>query len=249
VHDPRSYGRAFADVYDAWYGELTDAAATTAALAALVASFDEGRPVLELGVGTGRLAGPLAAIVAPRAVIGLDASLEMLDRLCTRAPVVAPLAADMAALAVADGSCALVFVAFNTLFNLPSPDAIAVAVADAARVLCPGGHLVVEAFVPPDADGPDEGTTERPLDDGRLLTWGRRDPARQVIDGLHVEDRPSGVRVRPWRVCYATPAQLDRFAADAGLELVARHADWIATPWDDGDDMHVSRYRRPHPTS
>ena len=72
---PGTYGDAFADVYDDWYADISDVAATVAGLRELAG---EG-PVLELGVGTGRLALPLAA--TGLAVHGIDASAAMLDRL------------------------------------------------------------------------------------------------------------------------------------------------------------------------
>ena len=72
------YGRSFADVYDDWYREVSDVDATVARVAALAARRGGGR-VLELGVGTGRLALPLAA--RGLAVTGVDASPEMLERL------------------------------------------------------------------------------------------------------------------------------------------------------------------------
>ena len=60
-YDDSSYGDAFADVYDDWYGEISDAAATTEMLAGLAAIAGDNR-VLELGVGTGGLAFPMPAM-------------------------------------------------------------------------------------------------------------------------------------------------------------------------------------------
>src|SRR5438132_461197 len=76
--DLGSYGRSFADVYDAWYSDVSDVEATVERIASLAGA---GR-VLELGVGTGRLALPLAH--AGVAITGIDASIEMLDALRTK---------------------------------------------------------------------------------------------------------------------------------------------------------------------
>ena len=75
---PSTYGDSFADVYDDWYADVSDIDATVAAVARLA----DGGAVLELGVGTGRLALPLAATGTP--VVGIDASQAMLDLLAAK---------------------------------------------------------------------------------------------------------------------------------------------------------------------
>ncbi len=84
---PGSYGDAFADVYDRWYPDVTDASACVERLVELAGPAGEGteaapRRVLELGVGTGRLALPLSARGLD--VTGLDASAAMLERLSAK---------------------------------------------------------------------------------------------------------------------------------------------------------------------
>src|SRR5688572_25555504 len=73
-----SYGEAFADVYDDWYADVSPVDATVARLAALAGN----GPVLELGIGTGRLALPLAA--AGVEVHGVDTSAAMLEQLAAK---------------------------------------------------------------------------------------------------------------------------------------------------------------------
>ena len=80
-YDHRSYGDGFADVYDEWYADVTDVEATTARLLQLVGP---GGRVLELGVGTGRLAIPMTE--AGLRVVGIDSSEAMLARLSERDP-------------------------------------------------------------------------------------------------------------------------------------------------------------------
>src|SRR4051794_26981843 len=109
--DDSSYGDAFADVYDDWYGGISDVAATGGTLAALA----DGRPVLELGVGTGRLAVPLAALGVD--VTGIDSSAAMLDVLAGKHGAVRALRGDMVD-DLPTGPFGLAFVAYNTLFNL-----------------------------------------------------------------------------------------------------------------------------------
>ena len=241
LSDLGSYGRSFADVYDAWYDDISDVAATVARVHELA---KRGR-VLELGVGTGRIALPLVS--AGLEVVGIDASGEMLDALRTKdaAKRVHAVCGDMADLPFAP-TFSLVLVAFNTLFNLAGHDRIETCFAEVTRVLVPDGAFVVEAFVPPlPGEAPDDGVSVREIrDDAVVLTAATRTHHDHSITGSHIEIGPAGVRLRPWRLCYATPVELDAFAATAGLELASRHGGWQAEPYDHESTTHVSVYRK-----
>ena len=141
---PSRYGDSFADVYDEWYDDVSDAQAT----AEFVDRFGEGQRVLELGVGTGRLSTPLA--VSGHAVTGVDASLLMLERFRgVEAPLISqPVGADMSVLPFADDSFDTVLVATNTLFNLNESGDQQACFSECRRVLRLGGRLIVEAMVP-----------------------------------------------------------------------------------------------------
>src|SRR5690606_36352662 len=118
-YDDTTYGRAFADVYDAWYTGISDVDVTVAVLAELAG----GGPVLELGVGTGRLAIPLAERLPHLRVVGVDTSDEMLERLRARhCPATLEVRRGDMVDGLPDGPFALVFVAYNTIFNLLSAD-------------------------------------------------------------------------------------------------------------------------------
>jgi ubiquinone/menaquinone biosynthesis C-methylase UbiE len=242
-YDARSYGDGFADVYDDWYAEVSDVAGTVARVTEL-ANDAGGRRVLELGVGTGRLALPLAATGLE--VTGIDASEEMLQRLRAKpgSEGVQAVLGDMATLPV-DGTFAVVFVAFNTFFNLTTQAAQQACLHRVAEVVDPGGYFVVEAFVPPEpGSAPDSGVSVRSIEvDHVVLTAARRTPSEQTITGQHIEISEQGIKLRPWVVRYATPQQLDEMAAWAGLTLVSRHGDWARTPFDDASGAHVSVYR------
>ena len=243
-YDSAQYGRSFADVYDDWYREVSDVDATVHRVAVLAARRGGGR-VLELGVGTGRLALGLAA--RGLRVTGVDASAEMLDRLRAKsgADQLELVHADMSELPVT-GPFAAAFVAFNTFFNLTTRDAQQACLHRVHDVLAPGGWFVLEAFVP-NADTTDtSGVSARTVElDRVVLTAARRDAAAQTISGQHIEITEHGVRLRPWLVRYATVQQLDDMAATAGLRLAERHADWHGAPFHDASDHHVSVYRRP----
>ena len=244
---PTTYGAAFADVYDDWYGNLdTDGATRFLAARALAGPAGD---VLELGVGTGRLALPLAERLAPhgRAVAGVDASVAMVDQLRAK-PGGAALAVTVGDMAGAEpiGPFGLVFVAVNTFFNLDSEAAQRRCLANVAARLAPGGCFVVEAFVPtPAGDRPRDHVGISALTVDRLvLTATREDPAEQTVTGQHVEMVDGSVRLRPWRIRWTTPDQLDRMAADAGLSLVERYASWSLETFSSISSSHVSVFQR-----
>ena len=239
--DPRRYGESFADVYDDWYSSILPIDGAVDFLCAHA----RGRPTLELGVGTGRLAVPLAA--SGMNAIGIDASRAMLDRLRAvdtdgRIPL---LIGDMAAPGLRDATFGLVFVAYNTLFNLSSASAQEQCLWEVHRLLRPGGELVVEAWVPRPDSMPVSGSSQRALPgDGGVTATTFHDRTTQVISGEHLEVGPDGERRRPWLIRYLSPDQIDELAHGAGLTIVERWADWHESPFDAASDNHVSVYRR-----
>jgi SAM-dependent methyltransferase len=236
-----TYGEAFADVYDDWYADVTDVAATVR----LVAALARGGRVLELGVGTGRLAIPIAR--TGLTVVGIDASEAMLARLRANDPdhLVERTRGDMVD-DLPPGPFDLVLVAYNTLFNLPSEVRQRACFAAVAERLVTGGRFVVEAYVP-DGDAPAGAhVTVRSIEVDRVvLSVFDNDPDEQRTTGQFVElTEAGGVRLRPWAVRWASPTELDRMAAAAGLALEARWADMAGSPFDDDSSSHVSVYRR-----
>jgi SAM-dependent methyltransferase len=246
-YDTSTYGERFADVYDDWYGDVTDAAACARHLAALARGCGGG-PVLELGVGSGRLALPLVGHGVE--VHGIDSSAAMVERLRAKegGDAVTVTVGDMAALELADPPAfSVVFVAFNTFFNLATEQQQAACLRRVADLLRPEGIFVLEAFVPRDDVGPGAEAAVAPrriTADEVVLTVSQVDHGAQTISGQHVHLSEQGIRLRPWHLRYATPAQLDAMAAAAGLELVERAAGWDGEPFTEASAVHVSTYRR-----
>ncbi len=244
-YGPASYGDAMADVYDEWYADLPQLAA---AIERLVTLTGDGT-VLELGVGTGRLALPLASRGVR--IVGVDASAAMIKRLRAKpgSEKVVAIVADMADMAehLPTGPFTLVFAAVNTFFGLDTERAQAECFASVAARLTPGGRLVIEAFVPDtDIDEPIDNVAVRDLSVDRVvLEVSRSDPDAQTAEGHYVEltDR-GGVRLRPWRIRWATTTQLDAYAGAAGLHLESRWASWDGTPFTAESVQHVSVWRR-----
>lgn len=253
-YDAATYGDRFADVYDDWYDDppATDACVTALStlahtIAATGADGTGATPprVLELGVGTGRLALPLAA--AGLAVTGLDASAAMLDRLAAKpgAEAVTTVVGDMAG-PLPDGPFDLVLVARNTFFNLTTEAAQRACLAEVARALAPGGRFVVEAFVPTDDEAPTSSVEVRRIAADRVLLFvDRHDPDAGEAWSSFVDISADGIRLRPCHVRYLRPAALDALAAEAGLTLDDRIEDWAGTSFDpEASAHHVSTYRR-----
>jgi SAM-dependent methyltransferase len=245
-YDHRSYGDGFADVYDEWYADVTDVDATVTRMVALAGP---GGRVLELGVGTGRLAVPMA--LAGLSVVGIDSSEAMLAKLSERDPagLVEAARGDITTDLPA-GPFDVVLVAYNTIFNLLGEHDQPRLFQHVAERLAPDGAFVVEAFVPA-FDGA-EGTaassnvTVRSMAvDHVVLSVSVNRQDEQLAEGQFVEfSQDGGVRLRPWSIRWATPGQLDAMATAAELQLDARFGDMAGTSFTDDSTQHVSIYRR-----
>ena len=238
-----TYGDAFADVYDEWYGSLGDHDLVDA----LVRNAPPGASdILELGVGTGRL---LARLVAARAgtpdrLTGIDTS----DAMVTRARSVPSLST--AHLVTGDfsetlppGEWDLVFCGYNTFFNLADEESMMRALVLVRSALRDSGRLVLDAFVPGPDTGGDRVGIRSITTESVVLTVSRHDDREKRIIGQFVELRNGApVRLRPWAVRYVLPAELDTLAERAGLRLLERHADGSSTTFTPESQRHVSVY-------
>jgi SAM-dependent methyltransferase len=227
-HDAASYGARLADDYDDIYGGIFD----TDGAVDLLARLGAGGRVLEFGVGTGRIAIPLAERGLD--VWGVDGSLEMLDRLREKpgGDKVTPVHGDFAT-ATADGKFELVVLLVNTIYAMPTQDDQITCFANAARHLAPGGRFVVEAWVPDPPRGAGLGLRARRLGRG--------------FAGLVIEDHDAGRQILstsfPIVHRYAWPAELDLMARLNGMTLEDRWADWHRHPFDGHSTDHISVWR------
>lgn len=239
--DASAYGRHMADIYDSTVERLP-VDATVARLCDLA----EGGPVLEFGIGTGRLALPLAA--RGLRVAGIDGSPDMV-RILRRKPggdAIPVILGDFSEVRAGDGF-ALVILAYNTIYALPDQEAQVRCFANAAAQLRPGGRFVVEAWVP-DLAAFSGGTALRLLtlaEEEVTVEAARLSPARQLLTTTRVRLTPSGMRLLPVNHRYAWPAELDLMARLAGMTREHRWADWRGTPFGDDSTAHVTVYRLP----
>jgi SAM-dependent methyltransferase len=236
-----TYGDRIAPVYDDLYGR--DAAFE--AMIEFLTQLSAGGRVLELGIGTGRIALPLAARGV--AVSGIDASPAMVDRLRAKpgAAGIDVTIGDFADVNV-NGEFALAFAATNTFFALLSQEAQLRCLHNVAARLVPGGRFVVEAFTPDISrlEGPQSVSVGEVGIGSVTLLVSKHDAADQRVDSARVVIGEDGIRVYPVALRYAWPAELDAMAMVAGLALEHRWGDWDRSPFSSWSPKHVSIYRK-----
>jgi hypothetical protein len=193
---------------------------------------------LELGIGTGRIAVPLAQRGVP--VHGIDLSEAMVARLREKpgAETIGATIGDFATTRL-DRTFRLAYLVFNTIMNLTTQEAQVACFENAALHLEPGGCFVVEVMVP-DLRRLPPGERYVPFDVGEAhVGIDEYDVANQGLVSHHYT---SALRSVPFR--YVWPAELDLMARIAGLALRERWADWDRSPSTSESRSHVSVWER-----
>ncbi len=236
------FGTEVARTYDEDVAEMATPERIAATVSVLADLAGDGQ-ALELGIGTGRVALPLAARGV--SVHGIDLSSAMVEQLRAKPgggdiPV---LIGDIATTRI-DGEFALVYLVFNTIMNLTTQDEQVACFRSAAAHLVVGGHFVVEVSVPELQRLP-AGERFRPFHvSDEHIGIDEYDVVAQGLISHHV--RPgrteSPVRSIPFR--YVWPAELDLMARLAGMRLVERWADWNRATFDEMSPSHVSVWQK-----
>ena len=242
LDEPAFYGDRWASVYDESFSELDP----TAAVEFLAGIAGDGR-VLELAIGTGRVALPLADRGVT--VEGVDASAAMVERLRAKpgGAAIPVTMGDMAQLP-ASGPYRLVYLVFNALFSLLNQDRQAECFRTVARVLQPGGLFVIECFVPDPSrfDRDQRVHLVSVTEDSAVVNLSRHDALEQRVMSQIITFDAGGMRMHPVALRYSWPSELDLMAGQAGLRLKERYGDWDRQPFDGGSDRHVSVYELPN---
>lgn len=235
------FGEQVASRYDEW-----DASSVPEVVDPIVQFLVEqarGGAALELGVGTGRIALPLAARGVP--VHGIDLSEAMVDRLRAKpgAERVAVTVGDFATTKV-DGTFSLAYLVINTIMNLTTQDEQVACFRNVAEHLEPGGRFVIEVGVPQLQRLP-PGETVRPFTVERdHLGFDEYDIARQGLISHHYREVDGAFERTSVPFRYVWPSELDLMARLAGMTLLERWSGWRREPFTSDSETHVSVWEK-----
>jgi SAM-dependent methyltransferase len=237
------FGESVAATYDESSNEMFQPDVVDPTVDFLAELAGDGR-ALELGIGTGRIALPLAARGVP--VHGIELSRAMVARLRAK-----PGGEDIGvtigdfATARADGTFRVAYLVFNTIMNLTTQAAQVACFRNVAEHLEPGGRFVIEVGVPDLRRLP---YGERfVIFDARAAHWGvdEYDVATQGLVSHHFEVRGGHVAKSSGPFRYVWPAELDLMAQLAGMQLLERWAGWGRKPFTNDSRQHVSVWEKP----
>jgi SAM-dependent methyltransferase len=243
VQDDGYFGERVAARYDESSAEMFDPAVVEPVVDFLVELAGSGR-ALELGIGTGRIALPLARRGVP--VHGIELSRAMLARLRTKpgGEDIGVTVGDFATTTV-DGKFSVAYLVFNTIMNLTTQEAQVSCFRNVAAHLEPRGCFVIEVGVPDlQRLPPGETILAFRVTETR---WGfdEYDVARQGLTSHHFEIVDGRVERNSIPFRYAWPAELDLMAQLAGLRLRERWSGWKREPFTSDSRKHVSVWERP----
>jgi SAM-dependent methyltransferase len=240
-YDPMtSFGEDTAEIYD------DESRGDEAEAVAFLAEVANGGPALELAIGTGRVALPLAETGIR--VDGIDLSEPMVARLRAK-PGGADLdvtIGDFADVPV-DRMYRLIYVVYNTFFNLLTQDEEVRCFENVATHLERDGVFVIETMVPSWLYGLRDGQHVDAEDiqvDEVWLDVAKHDAVGQRLLETHVRLRSDGIALFPIVQRYAWPAEMDLMARIAGLRLLDRWGGWNREPFTAASRLHVSVYGR-----
>jgi SAM-dependent methyltransferase len=234
------FGERVAERYDEAYADMFEPGVVDAVVEVLAGPAGGGR-ALELGIGTGRIALPLAHRGV--AVHGIDLSRAMAARLCAKpgGEAIGVTIGDFAT-ARADGTFTVAYLVFNTIMNLTTQVAC---FRNVAAHLEPGGCFVIEVMIP----------NLRRLPAGQNVVPFHVSPTRwafdvydiaaQMMSSNYVEVTGGRGEYTSTPFRYVWPAELDLMAQLAGLQLRERWDGWIREPFTSESRQHVSIWEKP----
>ena len=237
-----TFDEANAEVYDD-LAVRGDEEATVAFLADLA----DGGNALELAIGTGRIALPLAATGVR--VHGIEFSPPMVAKLRAKpgGDAIDVTIGDFADVGVT-GTYSVIYVVFNSFFNLLRQEDQVRCFENAAAHLAEGGAFVIEggctlSFIDHLRAGQYVDAEGIEVDAVRFDLL-RLDPSTQMLYENHVHVTKAGVTFNPVMQRYAWPSELDLMARIAGLQLSERWGGWHRQAFTANSDNVVSVYRR-----
>jgi SAM-dependent methyltransferase len=243
VHDDGYFDERVAARYDESSAEMFDPAVVDPVIAFLVELAGSGR-ALELGIGTGRIALPLAQRGVR--VHGIELSKAMAARLRAKsgAEDIGVTIGDFATTTV-DGTFSVAYLVFNTISNLTTQAAQVACFRNVAAHLEPGGRFVIEVGVPELQRLP-PGETFRVFHVSETR-WGidEYDVANQGLTSHHFETVDGRLERNSVPFRYTWPAELDLMAQLAGMTLRERWSGWKREPFTSDSRKHISVWEKP----
>ena len=236
------FGEPIAQRFDDRYADKADPAVVDPIVMFLRDLAGDGM-ALELGIGTGRIALPLAGRGVR--VHGIDLSTAMVARLRAKpgAEQIGVTIGDFATTTV-EGTFSLAYIIANTIMNLTTQDEQVTCFRTVASHLEPGGCFVIEVLVPALRRLP-PGETFQPFDvSSHHLGFDEYDVARQGLISHHywIEDGNVEIFSPPFR--YVWPSELDLMAQLAGMTLRERWSGWMREPFTSESTSHVSVWEK-----
>ena len=237
---PNTFGQLNADEYDALHNP-----GTTEESVALIADLAGRGSILELAIGTGRMALPLAARGLD--VSGFDASPEMLEILKSKpgGSDIQTWIADMAAFDLGR-TFDFAFLVFNTLYNLTTQDEQVSCFQRVAKHLNPGGKFLVEAFMPSrEHFEQDQAVRTKFVGFDRVwLEAVQHDAVKQSLNYQRIRIDKDRTELKPLPMRYVWPSELDLMAKLAGLTPVAHWGGWQKQALPSSSSFYVIVYER-----
>jgi SAM-dependent methyltransferase len=236
------FGERIADRFDERYAQLAEPAVVDPIVDFLVERA-RGGAALELGIGTGRIALPLAR--RGLRVHGIELSEAMVAHLRAKpgAESVGVTIGDFAT-ATVEGTFSVAYLVANTIMNLTTQDEQVACFRNVAAHLEPGGRFVIEVLVPGLRRLP-PGEVFQPFDvSPSHLGFDEYDVAQQGLISHHywIEDGRVEVFSPPFR--YVWPSELDLMARLAGMKLRERWGGWGREPFTSESNKHVSVWEK-----
>lgn len=204
-----------------------------------------GGPALELAIGTGRIARPLAATGVR--VEGIDISQPMVDVL-RQQPGGADIPVTMGNYrdVPVDGEYRLIYIVYNTIHNLLTQDDQVQCFINVAKHLTADGVFVVEAIPHRELNLAANQYVHAESVELKSVTLdvARYDPTTQILDESHVLISKDGARLFPIVTRHIWPSEMDLMARIAGLRLKARYGNWRKEPYDANSRNIISVYAK-----
>lgn len=237
------FGEGVAERYDTQYDTMTDDAVVGPIVDFLTALARNGA-ALELGIGTGRIALPLAQ--RGIRVHGIDLSEAMVARLQAKAGAeqIGVTIGDFAATSV-DARFSIAYLVANTIMNLTTQAAQVACFRNVAAHLEIGGCFVIEVMIPELQRLP-PGETFRVFH-ASASSWGidEYDVANQGLISHHLKDVDGALERVSMPFRYVWPSELDLMAQLAGMRLRERWSGWDREPFTNDSRKHVSVWEKP----